>query len=253
MEWTKKPQLMIQDIKTDEWQLFDIRGIRQVNRWKSLIPVDDTVYIAFNDTTIKHFSSTIESKLYLMSELLEQSIHAQYVVLLDLPEDEQSLIKLMQYHSWKRIYAHFYTNESSYFEGLPTRDQFKWYFSFLAKRKTFALKQHIHELSKHTGWSHNTFNFMSKVFFELSFVRIDNGMLVLNENPAKRIYRRHLHTNIVKNRWNLNKNYYTLRMWSLNNGLKSEEQYKPFLRRSKYGFKAICNNSRRLAKTRCQF
>lgn len=27
---------------------------------------------------------------------------------------------------------------------------------------------------------------MSKVFFELNFVRIDNGMLVLNENLAKK-------------------------------------------------------------------
>lgn len=187
-EWNgrKKAQLMIQDIKTDEWQLFDIRGIRQVNRWKSLIPMEETIYIAFNEDTIKHFSSTIDSKLFLANELVEQSIEGHYMVLLDLPEDEQSLVKLLQYRMWKRVYAHFYTNESSYFEGLPTREQFKWYFSFLAKRKTFALKQHINELAKHTGWSQNTFNFMSKVFFELSFVRIDNGMLVLNENLEKK-------------------------------------------------------------------
>ncbi|MBW9235488.1 hypothetical protein JQK62_25500, partial [Leptospira santarosai] len=32
-EWNgrKKPQFMIEDAKTDEWQLYDIRGIRQVN------------------------------------------------------------------------------------------------------------------------------------------------------------------------------------------------------------------------------
>ncbi|WP_411747078.1 single-stranded-DNA-specific exonuclease RecJ [Psychrobacillus psychrotolerans] len=187
-EWNgrKKAQLMIQDIKTDEWQLFDIRGIRQVTRWQPLIPLEDTVYVAFNEDTIKHFSTIIDHRLYLMSELLEQPVQAKYVVLLDLPEEEESLVKLIQSHSWKRIYAHFFTNESSYFEGLPTRDQFKWYFSFLTKRKTFALKQHIHELSKHTGWSQNTFNFMSRVFFELSFVRIDNGMIVLNESPVKK-------------------------------------------------------------------
>jgi len=187
-EWNgrKKAQLMIQDIKTDQWQLFDIRGIRQVNRWKPLIPIENTVYIAFNEGTIKHFSSIIENKIFLMREFLEQTMEAQYLVLLDLPEDEDSLIQLMQYHSWKRVYAHFFTNESSYFEGLPTRDQFKWFFSFLTKRKTFALKQHVQELSKHTGWSQNTFNFMSRVFFELNFVRIDNGMLVLNESPEKK-------------------------------------------------------------------
>ena len=34
-EWNgnKKPQLLIGDIKSDEWQLFDLRGVREPSRW----------------------------------------------------------------------------------------------------------------------------------------------------------------------------------------------------------------------------
>lgn len=186
-EWNgrKKPQLMIQDVKSTEWQLFDIRGIRQVNRWLPMIPKDKHVFVAFQESTVSHFSSLITEKLWLYTELVDQQMTADYITILDLPVEETMLKELLDYHGWERIYAHFYATDSTYFEGIPSRDQFKWYFSFLAKRKTFALKKHIHELSKHTGWSINTINFMSKVFFELNFVRIDNGMLVLNEQPAK--------------------------------------------------------------------
>lgn len=186
-EWNgrKKPQLMIEDAKTNEWQLFDIRGIRQVNRWFPKIAVEKNIFVAFNEATVSHFASLIQAEVWLFSDLMEQQVKSEYVTILDLPADESTLIELLAYHHWTRIYAHFYATDSTYFEGLPSRDQFKWYFSFLAKRKSFALKQHIHELSKHTGWSQSTINFMSKVFFELNFVRIDNGMLVLNDHLAK--------------------------------------------------------------------
>ena len=55
---------MIQDVKTDEWQLFDIRGIRQVNRWQPLIPLENTVYVAFNEDTIKHFSHIDQENIF---------------------------------------------------------------------------------------------------------------------------------------------------------------------------------------------
>ncbi|MFJ5768502.1 single-stranded-DNA-specific exonuclease RecJ [Psychrobacillus sp. NPDC093180] len=186
-EWNgrKKPQLMIQDAKTNEWQLFDIRGIRQVNRWLPTIPLDQTVFVAFNEQTIAHYRSVIPKDIWLSAELMEQQVHAEFLTILDLPSTEKELTQLLDYQEWQRIYAHFYADESTYFEGLPTREQFKWYFSFLSKRKTFALKQHIHELSKHTGWSPKTINFMSKVFFELNFVRIEGGSLVMNDHLTK--------------------------------------------------------------------
>ncbi len=184
-EWNgrKKPQLMIQDTKTDEWQLFDIRGIKQVNRWLPTIPTKETIFVCFQKETKTHFQTLISEEICLYNQL---SINQQqFICLLDLPAEEENLTELLKSYPWKRIYAHFFANDSTYFEGMPTREQFKWYYSFLAKRGTFDLKKHLSQLSKHTGWNQNTINFMSKVFFELSFVRIENGVLALNDNVEK--------------------------------------------------------------------
>ena len=48
-----------------------------------------------------------------------------------------------------RIYAHFHVPESMYFDGLPSREQFGWYYSFLKKRGTFDVAKNGEELAKH--------------------------------------------------------------------------------------------------------
>ncbi len=66
-EWQgkKKPQLMITDIQTDEWQLFDLRAKVQSNRWVQLIPNQNVMYIAFNKETINTYQSLISEPIHL--------------------------------------------------------------------------------------------------------------------------------------------------------------------------------------------
>src|SRR5699024_1827275 len=42
-EWNgiKKPQLLLDDLFTDAWQLFDLRGIREPSRWMNTIPMNE--------------------------------------------------------------------------------------------------------------------------------------------------------------------------------------------------------------------
>jgi single-stranded-DNA-specific exonuclease len=85
-----------------------------------------------------------------------------------------------------RIYAHFYKQESDFFSTMPTREHFKWYYALLLKRNPFDLKRYGNDLAKHRGWTRETVDFMSKVFFELDFVTINNGLISLNNNVPKR-------------------------------------------------------------------
>ena len=57
---------------------------------------------------------------------------------------------------------------------------------FISKKGSFDLKKYGDDLAKHRGWSKETVDFMSQVFFELDFVTIDNGLITLNKNAAKR-------------------------------------------------------------------
>lgn len=41
-------------------------------------------------------------------------------------------------------------------------------------------------MAKYRGWSKETIEFMSRVFLELGFVTIEDGLISLNEAPAKR-------------------------------------------------------------------
>ncbi|MGB3259403.1 single-stranded-DNA-specific exonuclease RecJ [Paenisporosarcina sp.] len=187
-EWNgrKKPQFMIEDAKTDEWQLYDIRGIRQVNRWNQMIQPDNTLYLAFHQTTVQHFQSLLNVDINLISEAQPLPNPKSYIVLLDIPQQEQLLETVLTHVQPKRIYAHFYASESTYFEGMPSRDHFKWYYGFLAKRPSFDLQQHAKELAKHKGWTESTLFFMTEVFFDLGFVKINNGRIDLQETATKR-------------------------------------------------------------------
>jgi single-stranded-DNA-specific exonuclease len=187
-EWNgrKKPQFMITDAKTDDWQLYDIRGIRQVNRWNQMIQTDQTIYLAFDKKTVTHFESllNVDITLILKDQVLPSP--KPYIVLLDIPQDEQMLEAVLTHIQPKRIYAHFFASDPTYFEGMPSRDHFKWYYGFLAKRPSFDLQQHVNELAKHKGWSTSTLFFMTEVFFDLGFVKINNGRIDIQESGEKR-------------------------------------------------------------------
>ncbi|WP_249663433.1 hypothetical protein [Lysinibacillus fusiformis] len=48
---------MIEDVQTTEWQLFDIRGIRQTARWLNTVPKDEAQFIAFHPATMAYYQS----------------------------------------------------------------------------------------------------------------------------------------------------------------------------------------------------
>ncbi|MDQ7862035.1 single-stranded-DNA-specific exonuclease C-terminal domain-containing protein [Peribacillus frigoritolerans] len=48
---------------------------------------------------------------------------------------------------------------------MPTRDHFKWFYAFLAKKGPLDVKRYGDDLAKYRGWSRDTVDFISKVFF----------------------------------------------------------------------------------------
>ena len=181
-EWQgrKKPQFLLRDIQINTWQLFDVRGITQTARWASTVAAN-SIGIAFHETTLQYFDTLLSMDL----QLAEQVHEAEAVVLLDLPPSEEALITCLQRLQPKKVYAHFHAPKDTYFNALPTREQFAWYYKFLNKRPNFALKQHMTQLATHMGWQVDTIKFMTKVFFELGFVKIDNGLTTVVTGAIK--------------------------------------------------------------------
>ncbi|MBH0159963.1 single-stranded-DNA-specific exonuclease RecJ [Fictibacillus sp. 26RED30] len=192
-EWNgyRKPQLLLEDLSVNHFQLFDYRGLKDAAKRLIGLPYSKTCFIAFEEETVKHKDfEALSDQVIGEDELLtlpEDYFKEKNLVFLDVPPS------LTRFSEWletigepSRIYAVFHQSTEHFFTTLPTREHFKWFYGFLAKRKTFNVQRDGAELAKWKGWSKETIDFMSKVFFELDFVTIDDGVIFINKEPSKR-------------------------------------------------------------------
>ncbi|MBP3038011.1 single-stranded-DNA-specific exonuclease RecJ [Bacillaceae bacterium Marseille-Q3522] len=189
-EWNnvRSPQLFVKDIKIDCWQLFDYRGLKRMERMKECIPAEDAQWVVFQKNHLALFEKILQEekdRLCYMEDVKKPVLTGQDLVLADLPASKEQLRRLLEQIKPVRIYVHFYKENSDYFSTIPSREDFKWYYAFLAKKGTFDVRHLGTALAKHRGWSSDAVKFMSKVFFELEFVKIDNGFISLNKHANK--------------------------------------------------------------------
>ncbi|RZT22214.1 single-stranded-DNA-specific exonuclease RecJ [Fictibacillus sp. BK138] len=192
-EWNgyRKPQMLLEDLSVSHFQLFDYRGLKDAGKRLKDLPKTKTHYITFNDNTLTDLG---------LDSLAPQTINGvelvglpndffinKYIVFLDVPVSLAKFAEILETKGGPaRIYAVFHQNTDHFFTTLPTREHFKWYYGFLAKRKKFDVKKDGTELARWKGWSKETIDFMSQVFFELDFVTIDDGVITINSEPGKK-------------------------------------------------------------------
>lgn len=191
-EWNniKRPQIFVHDLAVREWQLFDFRGSRNLHQLVRTLPPDKTRWIVFQKENVIKLQQTIDNHEMMwissMDDAREAELHLCNVILFDLPDNQDILISLLLGKHTSRVYAHFYKNTSDFFSTMPTREHFKWYYAFLLKRNPFDLRKYGNDLARHRGWTRETVDFMSQVFFELDFVTINNGLISLKKNVPRR-------------------------------------------------------------------
>ncbi|SDY47898.1 single-stranded-DNA-specific exonuclease [Evansella caseinilytica] len=191
-EWNGyvKPQVIIEDVKIDEWQLFDLRGDRKP--WTKLPhhqASEITVIFFRNTTTAVLPQLPDEWTTFSYADLAGKDVdmEGQYVLLLDLPETfEQLKLVFAKQSAVSRIYAAFLHEKDHFFDMMPTREHFKWFYAMLLKKQTFDMNKHAELLAKHKGWTVNAVRFMCQVFFELEFVKINNGVVAIEKSPQKK-------------------------------------------------------------------
>ncbi len=181
-EWNnfRKPQLMIQDMSVSSWQLFDFRGARKMKE----LPMDRSVFVAFNREAIKDLE--LQSIATEIVDASNAQIDGKYVVFLDMPPSKEVITKMLANHFPERIYVLFHQMENHFFNTLPTREHFTWFYKQLFQKKKLNANLYATELARLKGWSKETIHFMAKVFSELGFVTVQDGMISLVENVQKR-------------------------------------------------------------------
>lgn len=190
-EWNniRKPQIFIQDMAVNCWQLFDHRGLKRLTNLAETIPQENRKFIIFNKSTIEKLTPALQNEISLIENLEDAraiDISMGNIVLVDFPPTKEIISALLRGKQPARIYSYFYKESSDFFSTLPTRDHFKWYYGLLLKKGPFDIGRYGDEIAKHRGWSKETIYFMSKVFSELDFVTINNGFITLNKLAQKR-------------------------------------------------------------------
>ncbi|MCG1022232.1 single-stranded-DNA-specific exonuclease RecJ [Sutcliffiella horikoshii] len=189
-EWNnfRKPQLFLKDIRVTDWQLFDIRSIKQLNQTLAGIDKEKLHILYFNERTLDDVMLQAELRPFAthINGDATPDITGKFVVILDIPAEEAWLSSLLEKAAPERIYASFYQKENHFFSTIPTREHFKWFYALLSKKGSFDLNKHAEDIAKHRGWSKETVDFISQVFFDLEFVTIDKGFIALNHAAKKR-------------------------------------------------------------------
>ncbi|MGK4041251.1 single-stranded-DNA-specific exonuclease RecJ [Heyndrickxia oleronia] len=191
-EWNniRKPQIFIKDMMIEEWQLFDVRGHKPLKKWIQQVPMDNSIFIVFHEDNIKELQkSELNGTIVHLKDIPQAqslNINGGNIILLDLPPSKEILESLIYNKQPSRVYTYFYHKEEHFFSTLPTREHFKWFYAFLRKRGTFDLSRFGNDLASHRGWTRETVDFMSQVFFELEFVTIKNGLITIHPVKSKR-------------------------------------------------------------------
>ncbi|QDP40714.1 single-stranded-DNA-specific exonuclease RecJ [Radiobacillus deserti] len=187
-EWNGnvKPQLMMKDIAVNEWQLFDYRGS---NFWYKQFTSDleNKLAVSFTDNQnmvklpegFDHFTF---SELPL--SLLEQQTY-RHIVLLDLPNRIEDLQAVLGKLNPESIYACYRNDGDRSISILPTREEFKWLYAFLLKRKELKDSE-VPKLASFKGWKVEKVQFMIQVFLELQFMNRDQNRIIPSERPLKK-------------------------------------------------------------------
>lgn len=153
-------QLMMVDARVDGVQLFNIRG--KTAALPEGVPVLDFT-----------------------GELPDIS-SSQAVVIKNLPEDIEILKNILQQHDFSAIYFKNDIDKPYYLTGYGTREQFAKFYKTIYQFPEFDIRYKLKDLSTYLKIEQILLVKMIQIFEELGFVTIENGVMRVNKEAAKR-------------------------------------------------------------------
>ncbi|MDY0405479.1 single-stranded-DNA-specific exonuclease RecJ [Virgibacillus sp. 179-BFC.A HS] len=183
-EWNgiRKPQLILQDLRIDDWQLFDHRGKKDFKP-DAFAKRNWSVAVIRQQREIDVGNHSMPCTTYQEASCLDE---VQELFLYDLPDNLSQLAEIIRHTKPKNIHACFHVENSTYLSAFPNRNDFKSLYAYLFKYKKIRSNKELQVLSAAKNWSDQNIKFMLRVFLELDFVKLDNGTITLSENPMKK-------------------------------------------------------------------
>lgn len=176
-EWNgnQSPQLIIQDLATNDEQILDYRSKRKQ------LDIDPTNHqYAF---VIHPKKEKLDDNYYFYGEEIDPT--HDIIVFRDLPPNLESIQQSLQGLTYSQLYLILQHSQSIYFEGMPNATLFKNCYKALMNKQEMNLAQEGMQLCQYLRIKPNVLKFMLKVFLDLGFITDENGIIKINNNPNK--------------------------------------------------------------------
>lgn len=177
--WRNKTnlQLMVQDIKFEGLVIIDERT-DHVN--KSLFQ-NEGLFIFWNKKNydqLKQFSS--DKQIFKQADQLKSVAdfdNQRTIIFVDCPSSLEQMSTILRLSDSQKIIAVFLKTNSAYLDGMPSREQYAKLYKFVMSHKDVDINNQLIVLSDFLKIKKNLLIFMIKVFLELEFVKIKDGLM----------------------------------------------------------------------------
>ncbi|CAJ2235711.1 single-stranded-DNA-specific exonuclease RecJ [Fructilactobacillus sanfranciscensis] len=175
-------QIMVDDLKVDGCVVIDQRTNKLVQQMFK----QPGEYVFFNEKLKNKLTGYLndESTAILANQIDSKNPHKK-IIIVDCPkniDDFKTLINKIDAHE---IVLYLYKPQQLRSFGMPKREQYAKLFKFVNVHQNVKLNQHLKEMCKDLKIDQTSLVFMIKVFDELGFVTIQDGIMNKVDNPNK--------------------------------------------------------------------
>lgn len=185
-EWqnNRLPQLMIKDITVEGSIIIDWRTSKISNTHLSL---ENTLYLATNpeyvaelEKRIPDSSKALELEAYIQGK---EEPNVNSFVLFDLPKSMEVVTSFFKMSGNKPLYIISYTKNSIMTMGIPDKAKFGLVYKYIQSHSSIPYNDQLVAVAHYLKIPLEQFRVILKVFFELEFVKIVDGQLMIHESP----------------------------------------------------------------------
>jgi len=183
-EWNgnRTIQFVVDDLRIDSKQLFDYRGSKFWVKQLSHLRDRSSLFISFQKQT-----QINDIELIAFDQLdLQSDFDVEDLAIVDLPTNLTDLEELLKAVDPNNIYVCYNLNGQKDWTAFPSRDDFKWFYGFLMQRKTYHHQRQQKIVCQDRGWRPEKIEFIINVFYELKFVKVEEGVTSLIEQVEKK-------------------------------------------------------------------
>ncbi|AVK60577.1 single-stranded-DNA-specific exonuclease RecJ [Lactobacillus sp. CBA3605] len=180
------PQIMIKDLAITGSQVIDVRT-QHLAATNFSTP---GIYLFFHAALLKRLSDYLNPSaqaILVNDQTTDFSAIKpdQPVFVVDCPDTLADLTAVLTALPLNQLTLYLYRRESLYLAGMPSRTQFANLYKFAMTQQDVDIHHQLSLVASHLHLQRNLLIFMIQVFFEVGFVKINDGVMNGVSNPPK--------------------------------------------------------------------